>query len=153
MTFHSGAPADARHLVKVLVTGSSGHVGRYAIAALGLAGHDVAPFDFVTGNDVRDSAAVEAAAREADAVVHVAALGADGNVSTPDTRCGVQRFVSASSVNAFGVFRGLRAPESLPIDDDHPCYATSSSGISKLLVRWRHPLRITREYSSGAPMR
>jgi len=135
--------------VKVLVTGSSGVVGRYSVAALQEAGHAVAPFDLVDGHDVRDPGAVERATRDADAVLHLAALGVSSAVRAPEmvatnvdgtrtvlaaaTRSGVRRFVYASSVNALGVFLGLRAPDRLPIDDDHPCYATSPYGVSKLL--------------------
>jgi nucleoside-diphosphate-sugar epimerase len=135
--------------VKVLVTGSSGLVGRYAVAALEQRGHEVAPFDLVAGNDVLDPVAVEAAALEIDAVVHLAVIGhtrdatpaemmatnVDGtrNVLAAAARRGARQFVYASSVNALGVFLGLRAPDYLPIDDDHPCYSTSTYGISKLL--------------------
>ncbi len=131
------------------MTGSAGVVGRYSVAALERAGHEVAPFDLVAGQDVRDPAAIEAAARGADGVVHLAVIGVthgateaelmatnvDGtrNVLAAAARSGVRRFVFASSVNALGVFLGLRAPDRLPIDDDHPCYATSPYGISKLL--------------------
>jgi nucleoside-diphosphate-sugar epimerase len=42
--------------------------------------------------------------------------------------------VFLSSVDAFGVFKGERAPDYLPIDGDHPCYPATPYGISKLLA-------------------
>ena len=135
--------------MRVLVTGSAGRVGRYVVPALMEAGHDVFAFDLVTGGDVRDADAVAAVVREVDAIVHLAAVagGVEGghaellatNVAGTSNLLGaavgtsVRRFVYASSVNALGVFMGLRAPDYLPIDDDHPCYGTSPYGVSKLL--------------------
>jgi UDP-glucose 4-epimerase len=135
--------------VNVLVTGSSGRVGRHVVPALEGGGHDVVAFDLVCGNDVRDPEAVRAAARGVDAIVHLAVAAHNGGVDPATLMAtnvtgtvnaleaavanGVPRFVHASSVNALGVFLGLRAPDYLPIDDDHPCYATSPYGISKYL--------------------
>jgi UDP-glucose 4-epimerase len=135
--------------VRVLVTGSSGNVGRYVVPTLVEAGHDVIAFDLVTGGDVRDADAAAAVVCKVDAIVHLAAVAWDfkgGDAEVLATNVGgtsnllaaavgsrVRRFVYASSVNALGVFMGLRAPDYLPIDDDHPCYGTSPYGISKLL--------------------
>jgi nucleoside-diphosphate-sugar epimerase len=133
--------------VKVLVTGSAGRLGPYVVAALRRAGHDVVELDLATGGDVREPATVHGAVSGADAVVHLAAVpwGGDDadaiatnvagtwNLLDAASAHGVGRFVLASSVNALGVFVGRRPPDYFPIDDDHPCYATSTYGVTKQL--------------------
>jgi nucleoside-diphosphate-sugar epimerase len=135
--------------MKILVTGSAGFVGTQVAAALGEAGHDVVGFDLVDGLDVRDVASVDHAVRGVAAVVHLAAIPNEGGADpatmmatnvggTWNLLCAaaahrVERLVLASSVNAFGVFRRQREPDYLPIDDDHPVYASSAYGVSKHL--------------------
>ncbi len=60
--------------MRVLVTGSSGYVGRQLCARLEADGHQVMPFSRATGGDVRDRDAVFAAVREAEAVCHLVAI-------------------------------------------------------------------------------
>ena len=111
-------------------------------------GHEVSGFDLVDGFDVCDEQSVAGAVAGVEAVVHLAAinegdatppgimgtnLGGTWNVLAAAADHGVDRVVFASSVNALGVFRGRRAPDYFPIDDDHPVYATSAYGVSKHL--------------------
>jgi nucleoside-diphosphate-sugar epimerase len=135
--------------VRVLVTGNEGLVGRAVERLLADAGHEVVGFDLASGADIRDCAAVEAAARGCDSAVHLAAIPHD-SAGTPEAimatnvlgtwhvllaarRAGLARVVHASSVQALGIAEGERPPDYLPVDDDHPRYARRPYGLSKRL--------------------
>jgi farnesol dehydrogenase len=60
--------------VRVLVTGGTGYLGAAITRALSRRGHQPVVFARSTGGDVRDRAAVAAAASETDAIIHSAAL-------------------------------------------------------------------------------
>lgn len=133
--------------MRVLVTGSSGTVGRHVVAHLNGLGHEVVPFDLDVGLDLRRSSDVEAAVRSADAVVHLAAvLGWHGESEADFAQVNVAgtsrlletaatyrvgRVVFMSSIDVLGVFKGHRAPDYLPLDDDHPCYPNTPYALSK----------------------
>jgi UDP-glucose 4-epimerase len=133
----------------VLVTGSAGTLGVPVSAEFRRHGYSVREFDLADGDDVRDAEAVRGAVAGVRAVVHLAGftnddadpsdimatnVGGTWNVVHAAADSGVERVVFASSVNALGVFRGERTPDYLPIDDDHPVYASSAYGISKYLA-------------------
>lgn len=136
--------------MRVLVTGSDGLIGTSLVTDLRAADHTVIGFDRGNGQDIRDQAAVIAAADGCDAIIHLAALlGRPGdasdeilavnlvgtwNVLSAAEKVRATRVVFYSSVNAIGVFMGDRAPDYLPIDDEHPCYPKSPYGISKRLA-------------------
>jgi nucleoside-diphosphate-sugar epimerase len=61
-------------MAKVLLTGSSGGVGRATRPVLEATGWTVEPFDLTDGQDLRDEAAVLRAMRGCEAVVHAAAI-------------------------------------------------------------------------------
>ncbi len=148
----------------VLVTGSSGQVGRAVAASLETAGRSVRRFDLVDGDDLRDAAAVRAATRGCDAIVHAGAIAHD-RAGTPDDivatnvlgtwhvlsgaeQHGVGRIVVFSSAQVFGFAEGEGEPVSLPVDDDHPLLASRPYGMSKRLVEqmcdaWTTRTRIT----------
>jgi nucleoside-diphosphate-sugar epimerase len=138
--------------MKVLVTGSSGRIGHYAVQDLEEAGHQVLGIDIVPGQktglvvDLTKSGEIyQALARaQAEAVVHMGAWANPGVV--PDTRTygenvqgsfnlfqacaelGIKRVVSASSAQVYG-FAGA-PPEFVRVDESHPtrpinCYALS----------------------------
>jgi uronate dehydrogenase len=77
-------------VARILVTGSAGAIGRPVCAELRAAGHAVRAFDLVpTPNvddavvgDVADREAVILAAREVDAVIHLAAIPTDAPLET-----------------------------------------------------------------------
>lgn len=59
--------------MKILVTGSSGFIGKPTFDRLAAAGHAVVPFDVRSGQDMLDRAAVEKAVADVDMVYHIAA--------------------------------------------------------------------------------
>jgi len=138
-------------MMHVLVTGAAGRVGRILVGQLRARGHrvrglDVRPCladDVVTGS-LLDPAALRAATREIDAVVHLSAVmrwdaEADDPVFEQNVVAtqrllravppGIARFVFASS----GEVYPERAPAYLPIDEAHPLRPDSAYGLSKLL--------------------
>lgn len=60
--------------MRVLVSGGLGFIGQATVRALENEGHEVSTFDHVNGGDVRDDAAVLAAVKEHDAVIHLAGV-------------------------------------------------------------------------------
>ncbi|MGL5115523.1 MAG: NAD-dependent epimerase/dehydratase family protein, partial [Beijerinckiaceae bacterium] len=147
----------------ILVTGSSGRIGRGLVDALLGRGANVRGFDLrprnhniagyeeiIAGFD--DPAAAETAAKGATAVFHLGAfmswLPADNQklhaVNVEGTRkiieaamrAGVRRFIFASS----GEVYPENMPDYLPIDEKHTLRPRSAYGLTKLLgeeiVRW-----------------
>jgi UDP-glucose 4-epimerase len=99
-------------MAKVLLTGSSGGVGRATRPVLAAAGWAVEPFDLTDGNDLRDQAAV----------LHATETHA------------VSRVVYFSSAQVFGFAEGEGTPAYLPVDDAHPLRAARPYGMSKRLA-------------------
>jgi UDP-glucose 4-epimerase len=135
---------------RVLLTGSSGGVGRVTRSALQQAGWDVTPFDLAEGKDLRDARAVSAAMQGCDSVIHAGALAHDTAGSPTDIvatnllgtwhvlvaaeKLAVSRVVYFSSGQVFGCAEGEGTPAYLPIDDDHPVRASRPYGMSKRLA-------------------
>ena len=136
---------------RVLVTGSSGQVGGAVAELLEQAGRSVEWFDLVDGQDLRDAAAVRAAAAGCDAIVHAGAIAHD-NSGTPDEIMatnvlgtwhvlaaaeahGVGRVVYFSSGQVFGFADGEGTPDYLPVDDDHPLRAARPCAVGCLTAR------------------
>jgi UDP-glucose 4-epimerase len=135
--------------MQVLVTGSRGRIGSVIVQQLQASGHNVVEFDKVLGNDILDGAAVRAAAKGCDAIIHLASLlgrktddpdetmavGLQGtwHVLMAAKEAGCKRVVNFSSVNALGIFMGQHAPDYFPIDDDHPARPRSTYGMMKRL--------------------
>ena len=140
----------------ILVTGSSGRVGRKVVAALLDQGRAVRGFDLIhSGRDdaqftevvgsLDDPAAVALATEGLNYVLHLGAFmswaqedrGAMFRSNVEGTRllldasasAGVRRFVFASS----GEVYPESAPERLPLTEDHPLQPNSSYGLTKLL--------------------
>lgn len=137
-------------MARVLLTGSSGGVGRVAGPALTAAGWAVQPFDVADGQDLLDPRAVFDAMTGCDAVVHAGALAHDNAGSPVDIVAtnvlgtwhvlaaaeehAVSRVVYFSSVQVFGFAEGEGTPAYLPVDDDHPINAARPYGMSKRLA-------------------
>ncbi|WP_249694602.1 NAD(P)-dependent oxidoreductase [Stappia sp. WLB 29] len=142
----------------VLVTGSSGRVGRAAVAALRAAGHRVRGFDLrasnlnQSGSDLDevvgsfdDAEACARAVAGVEAVLHLGAFmswvpaertamfraNVEGTRVLLDAaaQAGVRRFVFASS----GEVYPENAPLFLPVTEEHPLRANSPYGLTKLL--------------------
>ena len=135
--------------MQVLVTGNQGRIGRYAQAQLEEAGHTVVGFDRATGDDIRNLAALRAAAQGCEAIIHMAAMLADPqddpndvmhvnlqglwHVLTTAEALNIRRVVAFSIVNAVGIFIGESLPDYLPINEDHPCRPGRPYVLSKFL--------------------
>ena len=139
--------------MKVLVTGSSGRIGRVAVEALLARGDQVSGLDRVpSGRSARGysehAAALQdaaTAARGVDAVLHLGAFmswndsdrekmfrsNVDGTKAVLEAarEAGAKRFVFASS----GEVYPENAPLSEPITEDHPLKPNSFYGLTKVL--------------------
>ncbi|OAE47971.1 NAD-dependent epimerase/dehydratase family protein [Agrobacterium tumefaciens] len=137
----------------ILVTGSSGRVGRAVVAALRAQGRTVRGFDLRpsrTGGEevvgsLEDAQALSDATKGVSAVLHLGAFmswaPADRDrmfaVNVEGTRllldaaaaAGVRRFVFASTGEVYPENR----PEFLPVTEDHPLRPNSPYGLTKLL--------------------
>jgi nucleoside-diphosphate-sugar epimerase len=122
--------------VRILVTGSAGHLGEALVRVLGEEGHDVVGLDLLASaatdmvGSVADRAVVRHAVRGADAVLHTATLhkphvGSHSRQDFVDTNvtgtlnlleeahaAGAGRFVFTSTTSAFG--RALTPPAGAP---------------------------------------
>jgi nucleoside-diphosphate-sugar epimerase len=146
-------------LDKVLVTGTGGQLGSYTARELKgrceVFGFDAKPARCDIPHrigDITDPAAMAAACKGMDAVLHIAARpniwsGSGEDIVRINTMgvwtvlnaaeaAGVRRVVlcSSDSVVGFTVMSGsLQPPDYLPIDGSHPLRPTDPYGISKLL--------------------
>lgn len=137
----------------ILVTGSSGRVGRAVVAALRAKGRMVRGLDLRpsgTGGDeiigsLEDAARLAEATRGITDILHLGAfmswaptdrdlmfaVNVEGTRRLLDaaSAAGVRRFVFASSGEVYPENR----PEFLPVTEDHPLRPTSPYGLTKLL--------------------
>lgn len=147
--------------MRIAVTGSSGKLGRAAVAGLTADGHEVLGLDQqgtpgagFTRVDLLDygqalDALLGVTARHTglDALVHLAAIPVNGLVPDATTfhtnmtvsfntlfaahRAGIRRIVTASSITAMG-FPFDEAPPSLPVDESYTA-ANNTYGLVKVL--------------------
>ena len=134
----------------ILVTGSSGQVGRAVPSRLDASGWETRRFDLDVGDDLRDEAGVRAAVDGCDVIIHAAAIAHDSAGSPADIvatnvlgtwhvllaaeQHGVSRVVYFSSAQVFGFAEGEGTPMYRPVDDNHPLRASRPYGMSKRLA-------------------
>lgn len=146
--------------MKVIITGSSGLLGRHVAAALVEAGHEVLGLDLsppkddgwthVTA-DLTDLGQVLQLVRDAEAVVHIAAIprptglpaghvfqtnmAACYNIAEAAVLSGAKRLVYASSMSVLGYpfFERRVVPAYLPFDSAHPAAPQDAYALSKWL--------------------
>lgn len=145
--------------MKVLITGSIGLVGRFAVREL-QGRHDLvltdmrppdepSPHTFLAG-DLMDAGFCRRAVDGVDAVVHLAALLSPHiprayeintvttwNIADAARLTGVRRFLFASSINVYGqgsykISSAVRTPPYLPIDENVEARPEDGYGLSKL---------------------
>jgi nucleoside-diphosphate-sugar epimerase len=144
--------------MRILVTGSSGGIGKWMVKRLLQAGHTVRSLDVHAqppgGNehlpgDVRDLAFVRRAMQGMEAVIHLAALPYDmpgqeemvldvnlrgtWNILLACGEVGVSRVVYFSSINALGQSEPEHNELYLPLDDEIPHHPTQNYGMTKHL--------------------
>jgi nucleoside-diphosphate-sugar epimerase len=142
--------------MRVLVTGSAGHIGRRVTQKLTDEGYEIRTFDRAAQSgedhhpgDLRDIFAVRRAVQGCDAVIHLGALSSDGrgtpedvlavnvqgtwNVLLACAETEIKRVIYFSSVNSLGNFGGHRPSLYLPIGDDYPHHPMTPYQLSKHL--------------------
>jgi nucleoside-diphosphate-sugar epimerase len=157
------APPLKEKAMRVVVTGAHGKVGRAAVKALMERGHEVTAVDVTRPvweraepgtpryqqADLTDAGQAFAVVREAEAVVHAAAipdptqnppqvvfqnnLMATFNMIEAAVRFGVSRFVNISSETVPGFFFPERTflPDYAPVDEDHPIRPQDPYALAK----------------------
>lgn len=157
----------------VVVTGGSGKAGRAVVRDLLEHDYQVLNVDLAPSRDARapflraeltDLGQTFEALKNADAVVHLAAIPAPGlqtdeitfrinttstyNVFSAATALGLERVVWASSETTLGLPFDKEQPSYAPIDEQHPLYPQSSYALSKVLGE-----EMARQFSrwSGVP--
>jgi UDP-glucose 4-epimerase len=146
--------------MRVLVTGSTGSIGRTLVGILRESGYAIRTFDRAAQHkncdwehipgDLRDIQAVRRAAQGMEAIAHLGAIPSDHyatgeevltvnvqgtwNVLFAAAEAGVERVVYYSSINALGVVGGHSVPSYFPIDDNYPNLPLSPYQLSKHLA-------------------
>lgn len=166
--------------MRVLVTGSSGRLGKRVCQHLVSQGYEVRGIDVVDAGtpgvlfhtcDLHEYYDVKRCLCDADAVLHLAAL-ASPREGSPEkifalndhaafhvyqacAELGIKRVVSASSVNAIGFYFGRKGfkLDYLPVDESHPSFTTDAYSFSKQILEEIGAYFWRREGISGACLR
>jgi nucleoside-diphosphate-sugar epimerase len=149
--------------MKVLVTGGAGRVGSAAVTWLVEKGYTVRIIDREQGYspppgveyqtaDINHYPSVREQVRGCSAIVHMAALASPASGSPDEVfhinaagsfniyraaeEEGIGRVVQASSINALGLYYGVKnvEPFYFPIDEEHPPQNTDAYSFSKWIV-------------------
>lgn len=129
--------------MKILVTGSSGFIGRYLIQELGKTDHDVTPFDISDGNDVLDYEKLTKL-EKFDIIIHLA-----NKIFVPDSFKDPANFYKINFQGTLNLLELCRVhkskfiylssyvygqPEYFPIDEKHPVQAHNPYAHSKIIA-------------------
>jgi UDP-glucose 4-epimerase len=131
----------------IFVTGSSGFVGRVLSAQLNKNGHHVQPYDIKKDNSLLDKEQLDEHIQGAQIVIHCAYASHSDSFSQDISeniqmitnlldcciKYQIPKLIFLSSLDVTGVFKGERAPDYFPIDENHPTQPSTSYGIHKLL--------------------
>jgi nucleoside-diphosphate-sugar epimerase len=145
--------------MRILVTGAAGQVGLSVVEELAATGHQIRAVDVavVSGmpavewvrGDVTDLPTLVQQFEGFDAVIHLAALGVPWAASAEEVfrvndygtfcvfraaaQCGIRRVILASSINAIGMFFGLRriGVHRIPMTEEHPRETSDIYSFSK----------------------
>src|SRR5215216_3904555 len=149
-------------MMRIVVTGGAGRIGRWVVRELLGRGHEVTIYDRVPPTEqpagvryklgeCEDLGGVYDVLRGHDAVIHLAAIASNRhhpyptvfrtnvvstyNVGEAAGRLGLRTMVAASSINALGITMAERPfnPAYLPIDEEHPRLPQDAYSLTKLL--------------------
>lgn len=143
-------------LMKILVTGSDGFVGKELSRALLQRGHEVSGFDIAGGQDILNRGQARDAVKGMHAVYHLAAQLDEGagdlfKVNVQGTKnmieaCAeerIQQFIFLSTAGVMGdLKKGLRADESTPMKPVTR-YEKSKAEAEKIVLRYQEALPVT----------
>ena len=128
--------------MRVLLTGSEGFIGKHVRTTLVAHGHEVIPFDLALGDDITKPMA----ARDIEAVVHLAALASPSACDARPAEAfqinvhgtlevlkmalasNAKKFVFSSSAHVYGV-----GPRYFPTDEVHPLSLGNTYTTTKIL--------------------
>ncbi|GIW64482.1 MAG: UDP-glucose 4-epimerase [Patescibacteria group bacterium] len=130
--------------MKVLITGSSGFIGKHLVKFLKSKKIAVVPFDLVTGQDLFDKKTLDELIREVDYIIHLAAIGdvyqaeknpqnalktailGTQNLIEVANKYTIKKIIYASTWEVYG------KPIYQPLDENHPCNPIHPYSIAKL---------------------
>ena len=135
--------------MRILVTGSSGGIGKVTCGRLEGLGHEVRPFDIQRNDDLRDFQQVREAVKGCDAIVHAGAIPGDSdgkeeavlasnaqgtwNILLAAVEHQIPKVIHFSSIQALGIVGGHHLPLYLPVDDAYPRHPRTPYQIGKHL--------------------